>query len=70
MAHFFAGLIVTGSIVQACDEAGVSFATGWACRKEYPVFAAYRDRAVRVHRNVMAGVPYRDAVADEAGAGR
>jgi hypothetical protein len=65
VASFLAGLIVTGSICQAVDEAGVDFETAWAWRRAYPLFAGYWDRAVRVHRRVMRGEDFHDAVAAE-----
>ena len=65
VSKFFAGLVVTGSVLQAVDEAGIDFETAWAWREEYPVFAGYWDRAIRVHRRVMAGEDFLDAVAAE-----
>ena len=68
VARFWAGLIVTGSVRAALEEAGVGFETAWAWREAYPLFASYWDRAVRIHKAVMAGVPMHDALAaDEAG---
>ena len=68
VAPFLAGLIVTGSVREAVDEAGIDFDTAWALRREYPVFAMYWDRAVRVHKRVMDGADFLDAEAlEEAG---
>jgi hypothetical protein len=66
-AAFLSGLIVTGSVRQAVDEAGIDFEVAWALRREYPEFAMYWDRALRVHRRIMAGVPFLEAVAAEEG---
>lgn len=65
VAPFWAGLIVTGSVRDAAEEAGVSFETAWAWREAYPLFAAYWDRAVRIHKAVIAGAPMRAALARE-----
>lgn len=62
---FFAGLIVTGSVREAVAEAGTDFETVWAWRREYPLFAQYWDRAMRVHRRIMAGEDFLDALAVE-----
>ena len=62
-SKFVAGLIVTGSVREAVEEAGIDFDAAWALRREYPVFAIYWDRAVRVHKRVMAGADFLDAVA-------
>lgn len=67
VAKFFAGLIVTGSVREAVAEAGIDFETAWAWREEFPVFAHYWDRGVRVHRRVMSGWDFLDAVAAEEG---
>jgi hypothetical protein len=66
VAEFLAGLIVTGSVLQAVQEAGIDFDTAWALRRVEPEFAHYWDRAASAHRRIMAGVPYHEAVADEA----
>jgi hypothetical protein len=64
-AKFLAGLVVTGSVREAIDKAGIDFETAWAWREEYPVFAHYWDRGLRVHRRVMRGEDFLDAVAAE-----
>jgi hypothetical protein len=58
-------LIVTGSVREAAEEAGVSFETTWAWREAYPIFAAYWDRAVCIHKAVIAGGPMSEALARE-----
>ena len=63
VTHFLAGLIVTGSLRQAL--AGIDFETAWELGKAEPEFAMYWDRAVRVHRRVMGGEDFLDAVAAE-----
>jgi hypothetical protein len=65
VAEFLAGLIVTGSVREAVAEAGIDFETAWAVRRTEPAFEMYWDRAVRVHKRVMAGVPFLEAAADE-----
>lgn len=65
VAHFLSGLIVTGSVRTAVAEADIDFDAAWALRRAEPAFAMYWDRAVRVHKAVMAGVPYFDAVGNE-----
>ena len=65
MSKFFAGLLVTGSVKEAVREARIDFDTVWAWREMYPVFAAYWDRALRVHRRVMDGEDFFEAVAAE-----
>lgn len=65
MPEFFAGLIVTGSVVEAVRDARTDFETVWAWRREYPMFAHYWDRAVRVHRRLLDGEDFLDAVAAE-----
>jgi hypothetical protein len=62
---FWAGLMVTGSLREALAEAGIDFETAWAWREEYPVFAMYWDRAVRLHKAVLSGVPMLAAMAAE-----
>jgi hypothetical protein len=64
---FFVGLMVTGSVLLALGEAGVDFETAWAWRREYPVFAEYWDKSLRVHRRVMRGEDFHDVVRDEEG---
>jgi hypothetical protein len=67
VTEFLAGLVLTGSVRQAVDEAGIDFETAWDLRRAYPEFAMYWDRALRVHKGVMAGLAVRDAVeAEEA----
>ena len=65
--HFLCGLIVTGSLRDALDEAGIDFETAWALRQAEPEFAMYWDRAARVHRRVAAGLSVLDAAALEEG---
>lgn len=65
VAHFLAGLIVTGSVREAVAEAGIDFDTAWALREAEPAFAFYWDKGLRAHREIMAGVPYWEAVADD-----
>jgi hypothetical protein len=65
VAEFLAGLIVTGSVLEAVAEAGIDFETAWALRRTEPAFEMYWDRAVRVHRRVMEGAPFLEAVGDE-----
>jgi hypothetical protein len=65
VSEFLCGLIVTGSVVEAVEEAGIAFETAWTYRKQYPEFAMYWDRAVRVHKRVMAGTDFLSAVAAE-----
>jgi len=60
MTRFFEGLMATGSVRRALEEAKVDFETAWALRR-YPEFAIYWDRAIRVHKAVKAGVPPREA---------
>jgi hypothetical protein len=62
---FWAGLMVTGSLREALAEAGIDFETAWAFREDYPVFAMYWDRAVRVHKRIDAGMPFGEAAARE-----
>jgi hypothetical protein len=62
---FWAGLMVTGRVREALAEAGIDFETAWAFREDYPVFAMYWDRAVRVHKRVDAGMPFGEAAAIE-----
>ena len=61
VTHFLTGLIVTGSIRTALAEAGIGFQTAWALREEEPEFAMYWERALRVHKGVMAGLAMLDA---------
>jgi hypothetical protein len=63
--HFLAGLIVTGSLRQALDEAGIEFEMAWALRRAEPEFAYYWDRAAQAHRRIAAGVPFAEAVSDD-----
>lgn len=63
--HFLCGLIVTGSLRQALDEAGIDFDTAWALRERAREFAMFWDRALRVHRRIMAGEHFLDAFANE-----
>ena len=65
VAQFLAGLIVTGSVRTAVAEAGIEFETAWALRRAEPEFAMYWDRALRVHKGVMAGLAMLDAAAKE-----
>jgi hypothetical protein len=65
VVQFWAGLIVNGSVREALAEAGVDFETAWAWREEHPVFAMYWDRAVRLHKAVLSGVPMLAAMAAE-----
>ena len=51
-------------------EAGIDFETAWAWREDYPLFAMYWDRAVRLHKAVASGVPMLEAIAAEEAAGR
>jgi hypothetical protein len=53
---FLAGLIVNWSVLLALREADVDFETAWALRSAEPEFAMYWDRALRVHRAIMADV--------------
>jgi hypothetical protein len=62
---FWAGLMVTGSLREALAEAGIDFETAWAFREDYPVFAMYWDRAMRVHKRIDAGMPFGEAAARE-----
>lgn len=66
LAQFLSALIVTGSVRQALDEAGVDFDTAWKLRQDEEDFAYYWDRALRAHRLIMSGLPYWEAVSDEA----
>ena len=68
VAPFWAALMVTGSVKEAVAEAGIDFETAWAWREEYPEFAMYWDRAMRLHKAVTAGEDFLDAVAAEEGA--
>ena len=58
---FLAGLMVTGSIRTALAEAGIEFDTAWALHEEQPVFAMYWERALRVHKGVVAGLALLDS---------
>ena len=66
LAPFLSSLIVTGSVRQAVDEAGVDFDTAWKLRQDEEEFAYYWDRAVRAHRLIMSGEPYWEAAKAEA----
>ena len=69
VAAFLTGLIVTGILRQALDEAGIDFDTAWALRRAEPEFAMYWDRAMRAHRRIAAGVPFWEVLAGEAASG-
>lgn len=66
VAPFLAGLIVTGSVRQALAEAGIDFDTAWKLYEAEEDFAYYWDRAMRAHRLLKTGIPYWEAVSDEA----
>jgi hypothetical protein len=61
VTHVLAGLMVTGSTRTALAEAGIEFDTAWALHEEEPEFAMYWERALRVHKGVMAGLAMLDA---------
>ena len=65
MTPFLTGLIVTGSVRTALGEAGIELETAWALREEEPEFAMYWERALRVHKGVMAGLAMLDAAESE-----
>ena len=65
VAPFLAGLMVTGSVRAAVADAGIDFDAAWVLRKAEPAFAMYWDKALCVHRLVMAGTSFADAVAAE-----
>jgi hypothetical protein len=65
MPKFLEGLIATGSVREAVEDAGVDFEVAWALRQRSLVFRVYWDRAVRVHKRIDAGMPFGEAAALE-----
>jgi hypothetical protein len=67
LPEFLATLMLTGSVREAVDAAGISFDTAWALRRTEPAFAMYWDRAGLVHRGLCSGLEFHDAVAAAEG---
>lgn len=67
VAEFLATLIVTGSVRESVVEAGIDFETAWALRRAEPAFAMYWDRAVRMHKGIVARLAALDAPATKGG---
>jgi hypothetical protein len=69
LPEFLATLMLTGSVREAVEDAGISFETAWTLRGAEPAFAMYWDRAALVNKGMAAGLEFTEAVAAaEAGA--
>jgi hypothetical protein len=55
--------MLTGSVREAVEDAGISFETAWALRGAEPAFAMYWDRAALVNKGMAAGLEFFEAVA-------
>jgi hypothetical protein len=55
LPEFLATLMLTGSLREAVEDAGITFETAWALRGAEPAFAMYWDRAALVNKGLAAG---------------
>jgi hypothetical protein len=63
LAEFLAKLMLTGSVRDAVEDAGITFETAWSLRGAEPAFAIYWDRAALVNKGMAAGLEFFEAVA-------
>jgi hypothetical protein len=63
LPEFLATLMLTGSVREAVEGAGIAFETAWTLRGSEPAFAMYWDRAALVNKGLAAGLEFYEAVA-------